>query len=387
MGPTPGAPTGSKTERPGFWLQGVAGPGWLAVLLVGALLLAACSAAPGDELACAECAPLPGGYRLEEYVSGLVRPVAMAWLPDGRMLVTEQTGAVRVVQDNVPRPEPWASIPDVRVVREGGLIGIAVDPEFSNNHFVYVFYSELAPSLGDPAHNVLLRLEDRSGFGVNGTRLVDDIPGSPTGFQVGGMLRFGPDGYLYVGTGDAALGAVAQDLDNPLGKILRLTRDGAAPLDNPFVLAPGADPRVYALGLRNPRDFVFAGADRLYAVDVDTGPDGDEEIHLIQPGMDYGHPSQPEPAAVTPIYVYQDPAEPFGVEFYAADGLPAFQGNLFVCSATQGNLRRLQLSEDGRSVVADESVSRLCTGGVTTGPDGFLYFVDSFHGRIMRIRS
>jgi glucose/arabinose dehydrogenase len=352
---------------------------------VGALLFVACSAAPGDELACAECAPLPDGYRLEEYASGLIRPIAMAWLPDGRMLVTEQTGAIRVVESGILRSKPWASIPNVRVMREGGLIGIAVDPDFNDNHFVYVFYSELAPSLGDPDRDVLLRLEDQGGSGVNGKRLVDDIPSSPTGFQVGGMLRFGPDGHLYVGTGDAALETVAEDLSDPLGKILRLTREGTAPLDNPFVLAPGADPRVYALGLRNPRDFAFAGADRLYAVDVDNGSEGNEEIDLIGPGMDYGHPSQPA-TAVKPIYVYQDPAQPFGMEFYSADRLSSFQGNLFVCSATQGNLRRLLLSEDGQSVVADENISRLCSGGVATGPNGFLYFADSFHGRILRIR-
>jgi glucose/arabinose dehydrogenase len=270
----------------------------------------------------------------------------MAWLPDGRMLVTEQTGAIRVVENGVLRSKPWASIPNVRVMREGGLIGIAAGPDFSDNHFVYVFYSELAPTLGDPARDiVLLRLEDKGGFGVNGKRLVDDIPGSPNGFQVGGMIRFGPDGNLYVGTGDAALGAVAEDLSKPLGKILRLTRDGTAPPDNPFVLAYGADPRVYAIGFKNPRDFAFAGADRLYAVDVDNGSEGNEEIDLIQPGMDYGHPSQPA-TAVTPVYAYQDPAGPFGVEFYAAGRLPAFQGNLFVCSAIQGNLRRLLLSED-----------------------------------------
>jgi len=250
---------------------------------------------------------------------------------------------------------------------------------------VYAFYSELAPSLGDPAHDVLLRLQDQGGFGVNGKRLVDDIPDSPTGFQVGGMLRFGPDGDLYVGTGDAALGTVAEDLSDPLGKILRLTRDGAAAQDNPFVLAPGADPRVYALGFRNPRDFAFDGGGRLYAVDVDNGPDSNEEIDVVRPGMDYGHPSQPA-ASVKPIYAYQDPAEPFGVEFYAADQLPAFKGDLFVCSATQGNLRRLVLGVDGQSVVADENISRLCSGGVATGPDGFLYFADSFHGRILRIR-
>ena len=386
MGPNLGVPNASRTERSRFPLARAAIPGWMWAFLVGALLLVACSTAPGNELACAECAPLPDGYRLEGYASGLVRPIAMAWLPDGRMLVTEQTGAIRVVENGVLRSKPWASIPNVRVMREGGLIGIAVDPDFGNNHFVYVFYSELAPTLGEPSHDVLLRLEDQGGFGVNGTRLVDDIPGSPTGLQVGGMLRFGPDGNLYVGTGDAALGNAAEDLSDPLGKILRLTPAGTAPPDNPFVLAPGADPRVYALGLRNPRDFAFAGGDRLYAVDVDNGSDGNEEIDLIQPGMDYGHPSQ-SATAVAPVYVYQDPAEPFGVEFYGAGQLPAFQGNLFVCSTTQGNLRRLQLSEDGQSVVADENISRLCSGGVATGPDGFLYFVDSVHGRILRIRN
>jgi glucose/arabinose dehydrogenase len=386
MGPMLGVPNASTTGGSRSPLARAATPGLLVALLVGALLLVACSTAPGNELACAECAPLPNGYRLEEYASGLIRPIAMAWLPDGRMLVTEQTGAIRVVENGVLRSKPWASIPNVRAVREGGLIGIAVDPDFNHNHFVYVFYSELAASLGDPDREVLLRLEDQGGFGVNGKRLVDDIPSSPTGSQVGGMLRFGPDGNLYLGTGDAAQDTVAEDLSDPLGKILRLTRDGTAAPDNPFVLAPGADPRVYALGLQNPRDFAFAGADRLYAVDVGDGPQGNDEIYLIHPGMNYGNPSQPA-TAVAPIYVYQDSAEPFGVEFYAASQLAAFQGNLFVCSTTQGNLRRLLLSGDGRSVVADENISRLCSGGVATGPDGFLYFVDSVHGRILRIRN
>ena len=218
---------------------------------------------------------------------GLVAPWAMDLAPDGRLFVTERPGRVRVIQlgqGGGLRADPWATLPVAqRPGTEKGLLGIALDPSFAQNGFVYLYYSYAASG---GTRNRVVRMRDQAGRGTEETVLLDGIPGSDS--HDGGRLRFGPDGKLYVTTGDAENGANAQSTATPAGKTLRINKDGSIPADNAFAGSP-----VWSLGHRNVEGIAWhpdTGA--LYA--TEHGPSNlfpdccHDEVNLIVAGANYG---------------------------------------------------------------------------------------------------
>ena len=323
------------------------------------------------------------------YLEGITMPVGLVFTPDGRLLFSEAfEGKVRVARRSGDRgellPTPFA---DLVIAKggESGTLGLALDPNYATNRWVYLYYSEPDPNRADrrPWRNRIVRFTDRDNVGTDMTVIFDDIPMSRQGRHNGGRLLFGPDGKLYVSVGNAEEKDNSQDLGNPNGKVLRLNPDGSIPADNPF---PGSP--IYAYGFRNVFGLAIHPATREVYVTENSG-DSHDEINLVHPGANYGFPTFEgpgnDPRFVDPIW--ESGARtigPTGLAFYTGDQLPQYRGDLFFCAVNTGALTRLRLTPDAQSVVAAEEVVNDCHLDVVDGPDGALYY-SSIAGKIVRL--
>lgn len=248
-------------------------------------------------------ATLPAGFT-ETQISGLTRPTAMEIAPDGRIFVCLQGGQLRVVKNGALLPTPFLTV-SVDSTGERGLLGVAIDPNFATNNFIYVYYT--VPST--PRHNRVSRFTANGDVAINGSEVVllelDDL--SATNHN-GGAIHFGPDGKLYIATGENAVTSNSQTLANLLGKILRINSDGSIPNDNPFFnTASGKNRAIWALGLRNPFTFAFQpGTGRMFINDV--GASIWEEINDGIVGSNYGWPASEGPTTNpnfrSPLFAY-----------------------------------------------------------------------------------
>jgi uncharacterized repeat protein (TIGR03806 family) len=240
----------------------------------------------------APAAQLPPGFVESEVASGFTGATAMDFAPDGRLFLCEQTGALRVVKNGALLPEPFLTV-EVDSSWERGLLGVAFDPDFAHNHYVYVNYTPAKPY----AHHRISRFTARGDRAVSGSEVIlfegdnqDALGGGVKNGHQGGAIHFGKDGKLYVAIGDQTAGAPAQDLHTLQGKILRLERDGSIPTDNPFYRqTTGKYRAIWALGLRNPFTFAFQpGTGRMFINDVGGA---NEEVNEGFAGANYGWPT------------------------------------------------------------------------------------------------
>ncbi|MCS7251978.1 MAG: PQQ-dependent sugar dehydrogenase [Thermoflexus sp.] len=318
--------------------------------------------------------------RVEVVATGLEVPWALAFAPDGRIFVTERPGRIQVIENGQLRPEPVAVLP-VAATGEGGLMGLALDPNFAQNGQLYVMYTYRS---GGALRNRISRLTLRGNTAGDEVVLVDNIPGA--NIHNGGRLAFGPDGKLYATTGDAAQRNLAQQLDSLAGKILRLNPDGTIPADNPF---PGS--YVYSYGHRNPQGLAWhPTTGQLYS--TEHGPTGEmglccrDELNLIRPGGNYGWPRVTgiagDPRFIDPIlhsgeeYTWA----PAGMAFVTGDLLAPWKDHLFFAALRGQHLHHVVLGPDGTSVVFHEELFRGEFGrirDVVMGPDGALYLTTS----------
>jgi glucose/arabinose dehydrogenase len=292
-------------------------------------------------------------------VTGLEIPWAVDLAPDGRLFVTERPGRVRVVRFDgttaTLQPEPWATVAArVSTNTERGLLGIALDPQFSRNGFVYLYYSYAGA--GNATLNRLVRMRDNDGVGVEETVLLDRIAGSEQ--HDGGRVKFGPDGKLYVTTGDGEVQNRAQDLGNASGKVLRLNPDGSIPSDNPFPNSP-----IWSYGHRNVQGIAWhpdTGA--LY--ETEHGPSGllpaccQDEVNLLEKGKNYGWPivtGQPQDARFVDPVVWSgrtDTWAPSGATFMTKTG--PLHGSFLFATLRGAHLHRVVFSPDGRGIAFEE---------------------------------
>jgi glucose/arabinose dehydrogenase len=330
--------------------------------------------------------PLPAGVMVETVADGLKWPIALAFAPDGRLFFTEKGGHggekpahIWIIEDDRVRPQPFATL-QVATLNERGLLGIAIDPKFEDNGYVYAFYTQL-----NPLSNRVVRFREENGVGVEPT-IILEVPyvvpdDRATDRHNGGNIHFGPDGKLYVTIGDNHVSAYAQDLDVLPGKILRLNRDGSAPEDNPFyTTAEAPRSKVYAYGLRNSFDFTFdplSGA--LFA--TENGDQCNDELNRIVAGGNYGWPltapcEAAPPGTVPPLRTYTPPIVPTGIVVYDGELIPEWRGDLFFCSFLMGTLRRatLNAARDAIVSVTRIDITQKCQIDVAVGPDGALYF-------------
>ena len=345
----------------------------------------------------------------EPVATGLDFPVAIAFAPDGRLFYTERfSGRVRGVADPTlmnPRllPDAVYQFGPVSTFFERGLLGLALDPDFQKNGYLYVYYSHRGrDSKTDPYRHRVMRITVKDGRGEAPTAILDGLPiGSQSEFgkgnHNGGTLAFGPDGKLYLSIGDLAVPQNAQDPDSFAGKMLRMNPDGTAPADNPFYdpkrpTSPGS--YVYALGLRNSFDFTFeprlsggqagpAGKARLFA--TENGPSTNDELNIIEPGKNYGWDEDKisgvrmKRGYVDPILVYRKTIAPTGIVFYTGTRYPEiYRGKLFFTDWNEGRIRMATFtgSNSVEAVGVNDDLFRHREGVVdlVMGPDGRLYF-------------
>lgn len=308
-------------------------------------------------------------FRVETVVTNLEIPWSMAFAPDGRLFLTERPGRVRILDLEARTSELALTLDDVYRESEAGLLGLALDPLFTQNRFVYLYYSAI--DNGTPFNRIVRYREVGARLGERAV-LLDRLPAGS--IHDGGRLRFGPDGLLYATLGDAGNGAFSQSVGTLAGKILRLNRDGTTPAGNPF-----SSP-VYSYGHRNPQglDWHPTNGD-LWA--AEHGQTGNDEVNVIDAGANYGWPiieaAAARPDMRTPVAFYSPAVAPSGVSFYRGQQFPGFAGNLFVATLRGTHLLRLRLDGASRRIAAQERLLEGTFGrirDVIPGPDGFLYF-------------
>lgn len=337
-----------------------------------------------------------GPVRIETLASGLNHPWGMTFLPDGRLLITERAGNLRILDQSGRLSEPLAGVPEVRAQRQGGLLDVTLDPDFDSSRLVYLSFAE--PGQGGATTAVA-----RGALGEQGLSNVEVIfraePRINNGLHFGSRLVFGRDGTLFVTLGERFQFDPAQDLSNHLGSVIRINPDGSVPNDNPFVGREGAKPEIWSFGHRNIQGAALhPGTGRLWIHEM--GPRGGDEINIPEAGHNYGWPvvswgshydgrDIPDPPTrpefADAIYHWTPSIAPSGMAFYTAELFGDWRGNLLVGALAGQALIRLTL--DGERIADEE---RIPLGArirdVRQGPDGAVYLAtDEDDGKIWRL--
>jgi glucose/arabinose dehydrogenase len=329
---------------------------------------------------------VPSGFSDTLVAGGLNLPTAMEIAPDGRIFVSEKGGNLRVIKNGVLLANPFTSI-SVNSQGERGLLGIAFDPNFASNGYVYVYYI----TSSSPIHGKVSRFTadpanpDRALPGSEVTIL--DLEPQDTESHVGGAIEFGPDGRLYIAIGENYYPYHSQSLTSRFGKILRINADGGIPTDNPFYNVQGAYREIWALGLRNPFTFQFSGdGSKMYIADV--GQNSREEINQGLRGANYGWPACEgtcnDPQFINPIYTYATGSGGaiVGGPFYEADQFPSqFRGSYFFGDYVQGFIKRLTPNNQ----VIDFATALNSPVAIEMSPDGSLYYLSIEAGQVRKI--
>lgn len=321
-------------------------------------------------------------FRIETVASGLEVPWGFAFLPNRNLLFTERPGRVRLIDNGKLRAEPVFVVPDVEPSSESGLMDVSIHPSFAANSFVYIAYAYNK----DGKHVKVVRYKfDRNKFS-DAKIIVEDIPAAPN--HAGTRARFGPDGKLYVTTGDSTDWNLGQDNNSLAGKTLRLNDDGTVPKDNPFVGREGYRPEIFSTGHRNAQGLAWQPGSGLM-FQTEHGPSGFEgrgggadEVNIVERGKNYGWPTiygnRTQAGLESPLLEYSPACAPASGAFYNGTALPNFKGNFFFGCLRGARLIRVVL--DGRRVVSQENLLSDTYGRireVAEGPDGFIYFSTS----------
>ena len=346
-------------------------------------------------------------FRIVRLASGLEFPWALAFLPDGGLLVSERPGRLQLLSPDGSRREV-RGLPEVRAAGQGGLLDLALHPDFHGNRLVYWTYAAPGPGGASTA----LARGRLDGFTLQDVRVLWTMQKrSGTSVHFGSRIRFGADGKVYLTTGDRGDQSRARDPADSAGKVIRLNDDGTIPSDNPFVGRRGYLPELFSLGHRNAQGLAFRpasnppagaaiGSGQLWL--SEHGPRGGDEVNLVKPGADYGWPlttygvaysgariaETPTAPGIEPPVLHWTPSiAPSGLEFYTGVAFPSWQGDLLAGSLIGQKLVRIRFSGDvavSQDILLDGQLGRI--RDVRVGPDGLVYILtDERNGGLFRL--
>lgn len=337
-------------------------------------------------------------YRLVTLTRDLEQPWGMAFLPDGRILITERPGRLRVFSDGKLEPAPLAGVPKVYASGQAGLLDICLHPHFDKNRILYLAYIA-------GAERRSMTSVARAELGPNGLVDVKTIfearPGTSGNLNLGSRIVFDREGFMYTSIGDRFQMKRAQDLGDLSGKIVRLKDDGSVPVDNPFVDRPGARPEIFSWGHRNPQGLALhPETGKIW--EVEHGPKGGDELNILKTGTNYGWPLATHgvnydgskitdhvslPGLEDPLRYWVPSISPCGLAFYTGDRFPGWKGSIFTGALSNKALFRIEVN--GEKYTGEERlvVDRLpYIRDVRQGPDGLLYLVtESSDGGLYRL--
>ncbi|MBO1076592.1 PQQ-dependent sugar dehydrogenase [Roseomonas marmotae] len=344
-------------------------------------------------------------FRVSTFSAGLERPWGAAFLPDGRLLVTERPGRMRIVSPDGTLSPPLGGVPEVLAAGQGGLLDVQPAPDFATTRELY--FCQAAMVQGDGGRGAATRLV-RARLSADARHLemtqpiLDALPAQSSGrLHYGCRIAFGRDGKLYLSTGDRHAEKMrAQRLDDLAGKVLRLERDGRPAEGNPFLGRPDARPEIFTYGHRNPQGLALnPWTGSLW--EAEFGARGGDEVNLLKPGLNYGWPivthgvdydgsrigeGSSRPDMEEPLRYWVPSVSPSGIGFYDGEAFPGWKGSLFMASLNTPGL--LRLSTDGDRITGEERLlwGELRFRQVLQGPDGLIYILtDEGRGRILRL--
>jgi len=393
------------------------------LLLVTALLLTSC--APGSvnslqpagegvlpsisssQVSSTAAQPQVNEVKPVTLVEGLEHPWGMVWLPNGDLLITERSGRLRLVQRGRLDPTPLRGVPRVLALRQGGLLDIALHPQFDANQWVYLVYAH-GTRESNHTRVARARLVDRTL--TNWTVIFETNRSKPDGQHFGARLLWLPDRTLLVAIGDGGNPPVqlegnlirnqAQNLKSHLGSVVRIRDDGSAPTDNPFVGNAEADPLIWSYGHRNIQGLALdAATGQIWA--TEHGARGGDELNRLQPGKNYGWPlvtyseeysggqitsERSRPGLVDPITYWTPAIAPSGLVVYRGDRYPQWQGHIFAGGLVSRDVRRIEVDREGTVVTQTPIPIGQRVRDLRQGPDGFLYLLtDDPRGQLIRL--
>ncbi|PKQ06360.1 MAG: hypothetical protein CVT72_06875 [Alphaproteobacteria bacterium HGW-Alphaproteobacteria-11] len=370
-----------------------------------ALALAATLAAPAFALD-KTYATDETGIRVQAVASGLDRPWGLAFLPDGNFLVTERPGFLRIVTPEGRVSDAIYGVPDVVAQGQGGLLDVALDPDFAENRLIYLSYAEKGEGRNNGTAVARGHLTESMSPQLQDVEVIfRQQPKEDSNLHFGSRLVFDRDGHLFIALGErskANLRTQAQDLDSHLGKVVRIFPDGSVPEDNPFVGRDDARPEIWSWGHRNQQGAALHPETGILWTN-EHGPRGGDEVNIPEAGKNYGWPvvsngvnynftpvgsgEKSAPGMEDPIYHWTPSIGVSGMAFYTGDAIPEWKGDLFVGGLARPGLYRLTLDGDkvtGEEVLLADLGKRI--RDVRAGPDGALYLLtDAPNGELIRI--
>jgi glucose/arabinose dehydrogenase len=342
-------------------------------------------------------------FKVEAHAKGLVYPWGLAFLPDGRQLVTERPGRLRVIGKDGRLSPPVKGVPEVYASGQGGLLDVALSPDFASSKLIFLSFAERREggSAATAVARAKLTLDGDGGRLDDAQVIFRQQPAASGGRHFGSRLVFARDGNLFITVGERGQQNMAQDLGTHLGKVIRLRADGSVPPDNPFIGKAGARPEVWSYGHRNIQAAALNPATgKLWT--IEHGARGGDELNIPLPGRNHGWPvitygrdysglrigeGTAKAGMEQPVYYWDPSIAPSGMAFYTGDLFPEWKGNLFVGALRGQALHRLVLN--GEQVVGEEAMLRDMgerIRDVRAGPDGGLWLLtDSPQGRVLRI--